>query len=74
MTTIEQMTFDTIGEIQSMKRDGGKSPDFATMREVENSFRVEIKEAINQLVRAGLVEWHKDVNGNPMFGVKEQHN
>ena len=68
---MEQMTLDAIEEIQSMKRDVGKAPDFATLIEVENSFRVELKEAINSLVRKGRIEWHKTVNGVLMFGVKE---
>lgn len=71
LTPIEQIILDTIDEIQSMKRDGGKAPDYATLIEIENSFRVELKEAINSLVRKGRVEWHKNVNGIPMFGIKE---
>lgn len=71
LNPMEQMAIDAIEEIQSMKRDGGKAPDFATMIEVENSFRVELKEAINSLVRKGRIEWHKNVNGVLMFGVKE---
>ena len=70
LTPTEQMTLDAIEEIQSMKRDSGKTPDFATMIEVENSFKVELKEAINSLVRKGRIEWHKTVNGVLMFGVK----
>lgn len=71
LTPTEQMTLDAISEIQSFKREGGKSPDFATLIEIENSFRIEIKEAINSLYRKGRVEWHRNVNGVPMFGVKE---
>lgn len=71
LTQVEQMTLDTISEIQSIKRDGGKASDFATLIEIENSFKIEIKEAINSLYRKGRVEWHKTVNGIPMFGVKE---
>lgn len=71
LNPMEQMAIDAIEEIQSMKRDGDKAPDFATLIEIENSFRVELKEAINSLVRKGRLEWHKTVNGIPMFGVKE---
>ena len=71
LNPMEQMAIDAIEEIQSMKHDSGKAPDFATMIEVENSFRVELKEAINSLVRKGCIEWHKTVNGVLMFGVKE---
>lgn len=71
LTNIEQLLLDIIDEIQSMKRDGRKLPDFATMIEIENSFRVELKEALNSLCRKGRLEWHKNVNGIPMFGIKE---
>lgn len=72
MTPLQQLIYDSISEIQSMKRDGGKAPDLATMRELDNSIQVEIKESINQLVRNGLIIWHKDINGNLMFGVNNE--
>lgn len=71
LTPIEQMALEIIDEIQSMKHHGGKAPDYATLIEIENSFRVELKEAINSLVRKGRVEWNKNVNGIPLFGIKE---
>ena len=71
MTPIQQIAYDTIHEIQQAKIDAGVQPDRASMTEISNSIMIELKEAINQLALAGKLEWHKTVNGVPMFGVKE---
>lgn len=72
MTPLQQMAYDAIAEIQQAKRDAGSFPDRASMTEISNSIMVELKEAINTLALSGLLEWHKTVNGVPMFGIKEQ--
>lgn len=72
MTPLQQMAYDAIAEIQQAKRDAGAFPDRASMTEISNSIMVELKEAINTLALSGLLEWHKTVNGVPMFGIKEQ--
>lgn len=66
LTPLEQQTLDSIKEIQAIKQEGKVIPDMATLLEIENSFRIEIKEAINSLYRKGLIVWHKNVNGIPM--------
>lgn len=71
MTPIQQIAYDAIKEIQEVKRSAGTYPDRASIVEISNSITIELKEAINQLARAGLLEWHKNVNDIPMFGVKE---
>ena len=70
----EQLTLDAVREIQSIKRENRKRPDFAWSFEIYNYLRYEIPEqralqALRSLYRRGLLEFHKDVNGNPMFGI-----
>lgn len=72
MTPYQQIAYDAIAEIQQAKRDAGTFPDRASMAEISNSIMVELKEAINALALAGVLEWHKTVNGIPMFGIKEE--
>lgn len=71
LTPIQQIAYDAVAEIQDMKRVGGKSPDFATIDEIVNYMREELLEALRVLYRNKMVEFHKTVNGVPMFGVKE---
>lgn len=71
LAPIQQIAYDAVSEIQDMKRVGGKSPDFATIDEVVNYMREELLEALRVLYRQGKIEFHKTVNGVPMFGVKE---
>lgn len=71
MTPIEQVTFDALSEVQQFHKDAGKEPSFATMDEIINSLRTEVLEALRSLYKQGKVEFHKTVNGIPMFGVKE---
>lgn len=71
MTPIEQVTLDALAEVQRFRKDAGKEPSFATMDEIINSLRTEILESLRKLYCEGKVEFHKTVNGIPMFGVKE---
>lgn len=71
LTPVEQLAYDAIEEIQVIKREKDLVPDHALMTEVSNSIMTDVKEAINSLVRKGRIEWHKNVNGVLMFGVKE---
>lgn len=71
LTPVEQLAYDAIEEIQVIKREKNLVPDHALMTEVSNSIMTDVKEAINSLVRKGRIEWHKNVNGVLMFGVKE---
>ena len=71
LTPVEQLAYDAIEEIQVIKREKALVPDHALMTEVSNSIMTDVKEAINSLVRKGRIEWHKNVNGVLMFGVKE---
>ena len=41
------------------------------MPEIMNALAVEVKEALNRLVNDNLLEWHQNVNGVRMFGIKE---
>lgn len=71
MTPLQRIAYDAIKEIQEVKRSTGTDPDRVSIVEIKNSIMIELKEAINQLAREGVLEWHKTVNGIPMFGVKE---
>ena len=71
MTPIEQVTIDALKEVQQFRKDAGKALTFATMDEIINSLKTEVLEALRRLYREGKVEFHKTVNGIPMFGVKE---
>lgn len=71
MTPLQQIAYDTIREIQQVKKDTGVFPDRVSMTEISNSIMIDLKEAINQLSLAGVLEWHRNINGVPMFGVKE---
>ena len=71
MTPIEQVTIEALSEVQQLRKDAGKEPSFATMDDIITSLKSEILEALRNLYREGKVEFHKTVNGVPMFGVKE---
>lgn len=71
MTQLERMIFNAVSERQQMNRAAKKSPDFATMPEIMNSLAVEVKESINRLVNDNLLEWHQNINGVRMFGIKD---
>lgn len=79
MTTDESLAFEAVKEIQGMKRDYKRFPDYATIHEVYNSLRHELPEgfeesilnALRSLYRRGLITHHSTVNGVPMFGIKE---
>ena len=71
LTALEQIILEVIDEITQIKHESNVVPHFATMVEVTNSLNVDIKEAINSLITKGRLEWHKNINGIPMFAVKQ---
>lgn len=71
MTQLERMIFNAVSERQQMNRTARRSPDFATMPEIMNALAVEVKESLNRLVNDNLLEWHQNINGVRMFGIKE---
>lgn len=70
MSPMQSIAYGFIREIQGIKQANKQSPDFALASEIENSFKVELKEALNGLVRDGILDWKRTVNGMPMFGIK----
>lgn len=79
LSSDERLAFEAVEEIQSMKRDNRREPDYAMIFEVYNFLRPElpagfepsILEALRNLYRKNLIVHHKNINGIPMFGVKE---
>lgn len=72
MTPMQQIAYDTICEIQDIKREAGRSPNLAFMSEITNSVMIELKAALNDLSQQEVIEWSKTVNGMPMFGIKQE--
>lgn len=78
LTATERLVYDAVDEIQSIKRDNGRSPDFAMLHEVYNFLRPEMGGgfegealgALRTLHRRGLIEYRVTVNKIPMFGIK----
>jgi hypothetical protein len=63
----ESSIIEMIKEIQDAKRASKQAPDYASIIEIENSLKVELKETLNKLVSKGAVKWFKTLNGTPMF-------
>lgn len=79
MTEDERLVYDAVKEIQGMKNDSNIQPDYAILFEIFNYLRHEtpdnfesnILQTLRTLYRKGFIEFHKNVNGVPMFGIKE---
>lgn len=77
LTDNERNAYEAVAEIQDIKRAGGQMPDYAILHEVYNQLRPElpagfesaILRALRTLYRRGLIEYHRTVNGTPMFGI-----
>lgn len=72
LTPIQKIALESVAEIQDMKRAGGLAPDYVTIEEISKYLREELLEALRTLYRQKMVEFHKTVNGVPMFGLKQQ--
>lgn len=68
-TTFRQLVLDTIEEILESKR-GAVAPCMAHISEIRNSLNVELMEVLRDLCRRGVLEYHIDLNKNPMFTFK----
>lgn len=72
MTQFEQMVYDTVRDIQEIKRGNRQFPDYALTTEIQNSINVDILEALRTLYRNGYIKHHKTVNKADMFGIKQK--
>lgn len=81
LTCDEGLAYEAVREIQEIKRDNRQRPDYALLFEVYNYLRPELAEgfegkilqALRCLYRKGLIVFHKNVNGVPMFGIINQN-
>lgn len=69
LTPMESIAFELIDEIQTRHREESAAPDYATMREVTDMMEDEMRSALRNLYRRGLIEYHATVNGMPMFSL-----
>lgn len=74
MTHLENLVYETIFEIQSIKRGNSQFPDLALKTEIYNSIKIEILEALRSLYRRHIISFSRNVNGIEMFGIIQQPN
>lgn len=78
------LLYETIAEIQDIKRYSKVFPDYATIHEIHNSLKPEYGEKLEQmkeqilqglrmLYRAKKINFHKTVNGILMFSINQQN-
>lgn len=72
MTPFEEKIMEAVAEIVDVKRSTKRFPASASITEIMNSLKVEVKEALNGLYRQGKITWYENVNGIKMFSIKEE--
>lgn len=78
ITDVERLTYEAVEEIQGIKHDNGQFPDYAILSEVYNYMRPELShnvekstlDALRVLYKRGMIEFHRNINGTLMFGIK----
>ena len=71
---MEAKALELISGIQARHRCDGLQPDYATMREVNEALVDELRHALRNLYRRGLIEYHSTINGMPMFSLTHNEN
>lgn len=79
---IDTLVLEAVEEIQTIKCDTARHPDYALLPEVHNFLRPELPEgfepavlsSLRTLYRRGIIEHHRNVNGIPMFGINHHDN
>lgn len=54
------------------KEISGKIPQFAYMNEMSSELMEDFKTVLNQLVKEGVLSWHRNINGMLMFEFKKR--
>lgn len=70
LSVMERIAFDTVREIQDIKRSEGCHPDYAALEEIMNSLKTEVLESLRSLYSKGLITHHHNINGISLFGTK----
>lgn len=71
LTEFDNAVMSALTDVCDFKRDTGQYPVLATEAQVMTSLKLEIRESLRRLYRAGLIVHHLDINKNNLFGVKE---
>lgn len=70
LTPLQTWLYETIRDILEGK-DGVIEPCMAHIREIRNSLKVEVEEALTDMCRKQILTFTRDVNGNPSFKIVE---
>lgn len=68
LTPLQTWLYGTIRDILEGK-EGVVEPCVAHIREIRNSLKVEVEEALTDMCRKKVLTFSRDVNGNPMFKI-----
>lgn len=66
-----QLIYEIVCEIIDTKQ-GAVVPCYAHIGEIRNALNVELMEALRGLCRENLLQYHIDLNKNPMFELTER--
>lgn len=68
LTPLQTWLYETIRDILEGK-EGVVEPCVAHIREIRNSFKVDMEMALTDMCRKKIVSFIRDVNYNPMFKI-----
>lgn len=71
LTPMQRIAYDLVAEIIDTKQ-GSTEPCMAHINEIRNSLNIEILEALRELCRKGVLQFHIDINKSPMFNISQQ--
>jgi hypothetical protein len=57
--------------MQQQKHDVGMAPDYVPYTELQNALAQEVRTTLNAMCKEQVLEWHSNINGVIMFGIKE---
>ena len=71
MTSISQITYNVVKELQAKCEAEHRAPVCVTMHEINRAISEQVKTALNGFITDGTMSWTKNVNGIPMFKIEK---
>ncbi len=70
MTPIQQIAYETVKTLQEKCIAEHRAPVCVSMNDILRSINEQIKTSLNGFISDGTMTWHKNINGIPMFTIK----
>ncbi len=70
MNPIDELTYNIVKELQEKRIAEHREPINVSLHDILRAFNEKVKQSLNGFIENGTMSWHSNLNGIPMFKIK----